>query len=331
MFRLMMFCKFVPVALAVSVVAVEAQAQVLEYNEMCEASAAVATGPDHFFAAEDEGSVVRLYARNDPKPIRGDDLGEAMGVEIDDIEAAASIRDQIYWLTSHSRNRKGKDKPERRYLFATDIVGQGAQARLKPAGKPYAGLRDALTTDKVLTDLNLKEAATKKPEEKGGLNIEGLAATPEGWLLIGFRNPVRKGWALVVPLQNPDKVVTDDNATASFGEVRRVDLDGFGIRSLERFGNGYLIAAGPFGSEKSGFTLRRWTGVGGTRPEISPQPDLANERLRLTPEALFAIPGTDKVQILSDDGDFWADNHGGQECKKAPKEQRRFRSIVVTP
>ena len=96
MFSLMMFCKFVPVALAVSVVAVEAQAQVLEYNEMCEASAAV-TGPDHFFAAEDEGSVVRLYARNDPKPIRGDDLGEAMGVEIDDIEAAASIRDQVYF------------------------------------------------------------------------------------------------------------------------------------------------------------------------------------------------------------------------------------------
>ena len=59
--------------------------------------------------------------------------------------------------------------------------------------------------------------------------------------------------------------------------MRRVDLDGFGIRSLERFGNGYLIAAGPFGSEKSGFTLRRWTAVAGTRPEMSPQPDLAND------------------------------------------------------
>ena len=120
-------------------------------------------------------------------------------------------------------------------------------------------------------------------------------------------------------------------AEPRFGEAIRLDLDGFGIRSLELVGTGYLIAAGPFGGEKSGFTLRRWTGMAGEKPVISPQPDLANVELQLTPEALFAIPGTDKVQILSDDGDFWADGHARQECKDAPQAQRRFRSIVVTP
>ena len=62
---------------------------------MCEASAGRRDRSGSFLCRSDEGSVVRLYARNDPKPIRGDDLGEAMGVEIDDIEAAASIRDRI--------------------------------------------------------------------------------------------------------------------------------------------------------------------------------------------------------------------------------------------
>ena len=231
------------------------ETQILTYNGMCEASAAVAAGPDHFFAAEDEGNAVRLYARNHPEPVRS----ETVNVEADDIEAAAAIGNRVYWITSHSLNRKGKDKAPRRYLFATDMVGQGAQTQLKVAGKPYAGLRDDLVEDQGLADFKLEKAAKRLPEDEGGLNIEGLAATPDGKLLIGFRNPVRKGWALVVRLENPDKVIMDGKR-AKFGEAMRVDLDGRGIRSLDRVGDGYLIVAGPFDGAKSGFTLRRWTG-----------------------------------------------------------------------
>jgi Protein of unknown function (DUF3616) len=332
MFRLMPFWRLALVAIAMSAasaVSVRAQTQVLEYHGMCEASAAVAAGPDHFFAAEDEGSVLRLYARNDPEPIWKEDLGKKMDVDADDIEAAAAVGNRIYWITSHSRTRKGKAKPERRYLFATDIVGQGAQARLEAAGKPYAGLLDDLLDDPALDAFKLKKAAERTPEEKGGLNIEGLAATAEGKLLIGFRNPVRKGWALVVPLGNPDAVVMR-GAKARFGEAMRLDLDGLGIRSLERVGDGYLILAGPFDDEGAGFSLRRWTGAGGARPKVSPQPALADADLKLTPEALFAIPGSDKVQILSDDGNIWRKRHG-MDCKDSPEAQRRFRSIVVAP
>jgi hypothetical protein len=46
---------------------------------------------------------------------------------------------------------------------------------------------------------------------------------------------------------------------------------------------------------------------------------------------VFASPGTGKVQILSDDGEFWKNSHGRKECNEFPVEQRRFRSIVVTP
>jgi hypothetical protein len=48
------------------------------------------------------------------------------------------------------------------------------------------------------------EAAEKlPPKAKGGLNIEGLAATPDQELLIGFRNPIPEDKALVLVLTNP--------------------------------------------------------------------------------------------------------------------------------
>ena len=113
-----------------------------------------------------------------------------------------------------------------------------------------------------------------------------------------------------------------------FGKALRPDLDGKGIRSIERVGDSYLIVAGPF-DKGTDFSLRRWSGVPGEKPQIIL--DLSNKGPKFTPEALFAIPGTDKVQILSDDGDFWQSKHDDQECKNAPEEQKRFRSIVVTP
>lgn len=93
--------------------------------------------------------------------------------------------------------------------------------------------RDILE-DSRLDQFNLKEAETKAPKAEGGLNIEGLTATPEGELLIGFRNPIPDGKALLLPLKNPsDLVKNPDTAKAIFGEPITLDLGGLGIRSIE--------------------------------------------------------------------------------------------------
>ena len=46
----------------------------------------------------------------------------------------------------------------------------------------------------------------------------------------------------------------------------------------------------------------------------------------LRPEALFAIPGSDTVQILSDDGGIVTQ---GVACKDRDAPQQSFRSITV--
>jgi hypothetical protein len=49
----------------------------------------------------------------------------------------------------------------------------------------------------------------------------------------------------------------------------------------------------------------------------------------LHPEALFAIPQTNMVQVLSDDGGV---KTGGYDCKDQPDEsEQSFRSITITP
>src|SRR5438094_602992 len=80
----------------------------------------------------------------------------------------------------------------------------------------------------------------------GALSIEGLASTPDGALLIGFRNPITDdGKALVARLKNPDQVVAGQ--PAEFGKPITLDLGGLGIRSMERRGDEYLIVAGRHG------------------------------------------------------------------------------------
>lgn len=302
------------------------------YRGMCEASAAVAVGPNHFLVAEDEGGTLRLYARSKSQPVWSQDVEKLFPKNVPgvtDIEGAARIGDRIYWITSHSVNKDGEDKPKRRVLFATDIIGTGDSATIKLAGTPYTRLREDMIGDK--DPFRLKQAAKIKPKEKGGLSIEGLAAAPDGkGLWIGFRNPIADGRALVVPLENPDDVVMN-GAAAKFGQALRPDLDGFGIRSLERVGNRYLIVAGAFDKQPD-FTLRQWSGAAGEKPKVLL--GLTDKAAPLfTPEALYAIPGTDTVQILSDDGDFWEKQHTSMECKDkdVPSPQKRFRSMILKP
>src|SRR6185295_10833034 len=104
----------------------------------------------------------------------------------------------------------------------------------------------------------LTDAAKLAPEAPGGLNIEGLAATPDGKLLIGFRNPLPKDGALIVVMENPNDVL--ENKPTKFGAPIFVKgLNGNGIRSIEQIGGSYLIVAGP-PADKGSFALHRWSG-----------------------------------------------------------------------
>jgi hypothetical protein len=235
-----------------------------------------------------------------------------------DIEGAAAIGSRIYWITSHGRNSRGKVQPSRYRIFATELRA-GQLPTLEPVGTPYVHLLRDLEAAEALRPYQLGRAAQLAAEADGGLNIEGLAATPTGQLLIGFRNPLPGRRALIVPLENPAEVI--GGMRARLGSPIELDLGDRGIRSMELIDGSYLIAAGPTGDNGT-FAVFRWSG----KPTDVAIPLAGVDLHQLRPEALFAIPQAARVQLLSDDGGVII---GGVECKSLPAAQQVFRSLIV--
>ncbi len=224
----------------------------------------------------------------------------------------------MYWITSHGRNSKGKVQESRHRFFATDLHPDAAK-QLVQVGKPYAKLLDDMEGTPELARFNLADAARRAAEAPGGFNIEGLAATKTGGLLIGLRNPLFEGRALAIPLENPAEVI--HGVHARFGVPFELDLGGRGIRSIELIDGTYYIVAGPTADEGR-FGLFRWSG---SRGDV-PRPIESVEFGTLRPEALFGIPGTVQVQLLSDDGGL---DIRGTECKDLAISKQTFRSVVL--
>lgn len=301
---------------------------VMTYRGPCDASAAVALDTDHFVVAGDEDNVLRIYRRGRPEPVSEAPLAAFLdsGDKESDLEAAAAVGRRIYWIASHGRNGKGKLRPDRQRFFATDL-DPGTQPGVSPAGTPYRGLLEDLAAAPTLAGLRLGDAAQLAPEAPGGLNIEGLAAMPDGSLLVGFRNPVPNGRALLVPLLNPAELVTAvSGRKARFGEPILLELRGRGVRSIDRAldGRGYWIVAGP-ASDAGAFTLYQWSG----RTKDAPRIVDSTELVGLRPEALFELQGGGgTLQILSDDGGVVT---SGMACKDRPMTAQGFRSITLRP
>jgi hypothetical protein len=153
------------------------------------------------------------------------------------------------------------------------------------------------------------------------LNIEGLCATAEGHLWIGFRNPIPGGRALLVPLFNPAEVVT--GGTAELGDPMLVDLGGLGIRDMVFAGGRFVIAAGSYngGNEAA---LFEWQGPG-AKPERWPGLDLKG----WNPEAILPVPGAGALDfhLLSDDG---TRKVAGKDCKDwEDPALKRFRGMWI--
>jgi hypothetical protein len=303
------------------------KAPIVEYFGMCDASAAVSLSAEMFVVASDEDNVLRVYRRGKPDVVQTVPLDSFLKPDPDepeaDIEGAARIDDQIYWITSHGQNKKGKDRSSRHRLFATTVAVQDGKVSLTPSGSPYTDLRSDLIKAPQLAKYKLNDAATLAPEEPNGFNIEGLAATPDGRLLIGFRNPIREGKALVVPINNPKEVV--NGKKPEIGMPVDLALKARGIRSMEYSPERerYLVVAGPFNDEGS-FALYMWSEQSKEDPKIVKGVDFG----QLNPEAIFFDAGDKtRLHILSDDGGRKIKN---KDCKKIDSKEQRFRATTLT-
>ena len=296
------------------------------YPGMCDASGAVPITPNTFAVACDEDNVLRVYRNDAPaQPIKELDCNAFLGVRGKsleaDLEAAARIGDRIFWMGSHGRNRRGKERQNRDRFFATDIRTNGADMDLILVGRPYERLVDDLVEDSRLEKFHFGEASRYAPKEWAALNIEGLASTQQGGLLIGFRNPIPQNKALIIPMLNPNEVVQGEQAR--LGAPILLDLGGLGIRDIAFYAGSYLIIAGSYDGSRD-FRLYRWAGG-----EAIPERIRVKHLNDYHPEALIIYPdkGAQQVQVLSDDGTL---KINGMPCKETPVELRGFRSFWLT-
>jgi hypothetical protein len=298
----------------------------LVYSGALDGSAAVVIDSNLFANASDEDSTIRLYHRErGGEPVQTIDLSSFLEVDPHspetDIEAGARMGNRAYWITSHGRNKNGKERVSRQRFFATDIITNEHGIQILPAGKPYKDLLEDLTGAEQLKQFDFAAAAARAPKSPGGLAIEGLAATPDGRLLIGFRNPVPEGRALLVPLLNPDEVI--DGKHAQFGEPIQMDLDGLGIRDISSWQGEFIIIAGRYdagGKSK----IFRWAG-GNSVPKPMKQVSLKG----LNAEAILIYPDRElrEFQLLSDDSTEQKISNDAT----ATRSGKHFRSVWITP
>jgi hypothetical protein len=293
----------------------------------CDASAAVALSDDLFVIANDEDNVLRVYSRSRMgRPVATADLTPFLNPQRKspevDIEAAARIGDRIYWISSHGRNAKGKERESRHRFFATSVTATNNEVQLKPVGNFYADLLDDLARDPRFSRFGLAQASKQAPKAQGALNIEGLAATPEGHLIIGFRNPIPGGKALLVRLLNPAELVS--GGKPQFADPVLLDLAGLGVRAIEFWRDRYLIIAGPHDGNAAS-RLFEWNGSSAWQARLLAAPDLRS----INPEALavYRQGSSEHLLLVSDDGTL---RIRGQECKRLKDTAlQRFRVVSL--
>jgi hypothetical protein len=325
--------------------AARTMSKTLSYLGTCDASAAVRLGPSSLFvAASDEDYILRVYDSGAPGPpssaldlidfLRPADHERPNDDEKPpepDIEGAALLGERIYWVTSHGQTKdktdetglKGMFQESRHRLFATSVESTTRGPRLRPVDRPYTRLREELLRVPELAALGLAQAATLAPEAPGGFNIEGMAPTPGGDLLLGFRNPIPEGRALMVLLRNAAELVDGRSDSPKLSIAGRLDLGGRGIRAIEAVPElrTYLVIGGAF-DDKGDFRLYKWSGAAADAPVELPV-DLVDCR----PEELIVNSVRGRaldIELFSDDGDRLV---GDKKCKKAKPGKQSFRSI----
>lgn len=271
-------------------------ADIQEFLGPCDASAGIAISAQQFLIANDEENTIRLYDVAQKQAISSWDLSAALNVNSKspeaDLEGAAQVGKNIFWIGSHGANKNGKNRPNRHVLFATQMNANNTQ--LKMSGSVYTNLILDLSKLEELKSINLLQASTKAPEEDGALNIEGLAQTQNNGLWIGFRNPLPNNKAILVELTNPTQVT--QGKPAQFGKVHFLNLNGLGIRSIEwnLTQKNYWIVAGPH-NNKGSFALYKWQPTNNDLVQIAIPMNQA-----FTPEGLFFF--SNKAFFVNDNG-----------------------------
>ncbi len=241
-----------------------------EFKKIYEPSGLVQLADESFVVVEDEASSpLDLFDLDEQGDTRETYLARASLFNLtskdralnalEDLEGLTVNSDGwLYAVTSHSRNIDGKRRDGREQL---------ARFRLRDGQisdfEVVRNLRKRITKRHDL----LKDSA-KWRDVKGdeGFNIEAMTFDASGQkLLIGFRGPLDGDDAVIVTLDNPERIFSAGEKPEISQQLIRLDLDGGGIRAMcyDPSLEAYLIIAR---KQDKRFKLWRWDGDPDSKP-----------------------------------------------------------------
>ncbi len=323
-----------------------AASELVTFQGICDASAALALDADHIVVGDDEQPYLSVYRLDGGERLDRIELPHLGREDEADIEGATILADRIVWISSNGRNGDGKVEKSRFQLFAShrldarhhwktdvspsfDRLPEAIRAMADPEYKPLR---------KAVGDLDRKDEDLAP--KKRGFNIEGLTVSRAGdALLVGVRNPHPHGEAILFAIDNARALLDGAADEAELGTIVHLPLGDRGIRDIawSPAHQAYLIAAGQTDDEDEpgpGFALFRWDGSGSPQ-EIESFRRILEAHPDFHPEAvtpLLEMSGGEmapsrRVLVISDDG---TRKVAGDACKKAEKRLRSFRAVVLT-
>jgi hypothetical protein len=307
-----------------------------EFEGIANASAAVALDDKYFVVGDDEKRFLFVYRFDHAEWDHRQELKDILKLDKElkteaDIEGAARIGDTIFWIGSHGTDGSGNQAPDRQMLFATTFEKSDRHFRFALKGEIYRKLLDDMQADLTLRKVfRFPDIRRIPPKEQGGMSIEGLAATRNGGLLIGFRNPLVHGLAILLEITNPFEIIEDE--APNFRQPVFLDLGGRGIRDIMllprmrgQSREDYLIIGGPWGiDDEPKPALFYWNGKARDKPIMLK----TNWPADFNPEALFLTADDQHVWALSDDGKFWRGRGKYDEPKKFRAEKYNLSRLL---
>lgn len=194
------------------------------FHKLYEPSAVVTLPNGNVMIFEDEGGdVVTVHRISEEK---GELFLEKVDssvptLPVDDIEGAVlGANEAVLAITSHSRNKKGKRKSVREKLVSINLKSSDTSTI------STEDLVEQINQHLVPIDRQLKDDLKK-------LDIEAISFTGNGEnLLIGLRDPVYQGKAIVVELINLVEVLTQESWPKLSHQPILLDLGGAGVRAM---------------------------------------------------------------------------------------------------
>lgn len=181
-----------------------------------------------------------------------------------DIEGISTADGFAYVVGSHSKARKqankkryddNRDRLEHvkvescRDFLCKFKIDQGGKL-LPDSLMVTHSLRDILENDPILSRF------TGIPSKENGIDIEGIAALGDDWILLGLRGPVLRGnWTPVLKVKFAKKIKQKGY------ELLFVGLNGLGIRDMVQVDGGVLLLAGPVGDGPGKYSIFLWNGI----------------------------------------------------------------------